>query len=641
MQRDWKVDIDNLAFAKYVKGQALISLVQKGLRYHHLSLTVDENGQQTKSLSPSMFFFGPESAGKESVPTQKESMLKGSDSVRGVSPASTIAPVPRAKPRDAASVAPDELMPQPAKRGRKPAQSLSTDPRQGVTSRKISASNDTEVVNGHSKQLTITPPIGSLTDVEIAHTTNGIHEDKMDIDLDAINGPADAVMEEVVEPPIPPLIPTLTTGESVAIQVVPAKVANLAPTSAVLALDSPRTIKRALWRPSESTALIAQGESFCGVWNLSGHDLHPHSVKPPLTSFFDAGEPGWVTACTWDTYGSFLALATYSEQGQIHLFEGQDLVLFESLPASRRAITMLKWHPDNAQLIGLSPNHEGLEQSNGTIGSTLLSWNVGSGSGGSSPSTLTLPSTVYDIDCVAGSETHDILVACDGAVYRCSTAGGLKIVNQWTTGSNLMGREVWTFIRATNSSTHGRTVIAAATESSSIWLPDRGVFKANAHMGPITGLEVRPRRHSANGEYEDLEIATSDLEGFVKTWRLNEGNSELTCVHQLRFEPRAPLMCLSYSPDGFCLAATSYTTACIWNAQHNYNLMASWEGKEPEWKGSSIKDDELASGGGRSSADADSDGASSSADHTLSWHMDSKRLAFGFGSQVAVIDFQR
>jgi hypothetical protein len=42
LQRDWKVDAESLPFARCVKGHALVSLVQKGLRYHHLSLTIDE-----------------------------------------------------------------------------------------------------------------------------------------------------------------------------------------------------------------------------------------------------------------------------------------------------------------------------------------------------------------------------------------------------------------------------------------------------------------------------------------------------------------------------------------------------------------------------------------------------------------------
>lgn len=47
LQRDWNVDAENLPFAHHIKGQALVSLVQKGLRYHHLSLTIDEVGAFT------------------------------------------------------------------------------------------------------------------------------------------------------------------------------------------------------------------------------------------------------------------------------------------------------------------------------------------------------------------------------------------------------------------------------------------------------------------------------------------------------------------------------------------------------------------------------------------------------------------
>ena len=34
LQRDWKVDTGDLPFAKYIKGQALVSLVQKGTKIY-------------------------------------------------------------------------------------------------------------------------------------------------------------------------------------------------------------------------------------------------------------------------------------------------------------------------------------------------------------------------------------------------------------------------------------------------------------------------------------------------------------------------------------------------------------------------------------------------------------------------------
>ena len=42
LQRDWNVNAEALPFSKHIQGQALVKLVQKGLRYHHLHLTIDE-----------------------------------------------------------------------------------------------------------------------------------------------------------------------------------------------------------------------------------------------------------------------------------------------------------------------------------------------------------------------------------------------------------------------------------------------------------------------------------------------------------------------------------------------------------------------------------------------------------------------
>ena len=42
LQRDWNVNAVALPFAKHIQGQALVKLVQKGLKYHHLQLTIDE-----------------------------------------------------------------------------------------------------------------------------------------------------------------------------------------------------------------------------------------------------------------------------------------------------------------------------------------------------------------------------------------------------------------------------------------------------------------------------------------------------------------------------------------------------------------------------------------------------------------------
>lgn len=637
LQRDWNIDPEGLPFAKHIKGKALINLVQKGLRYHHLSVTVDENGQQTKQLLPSMFFFGPESADEEDQVHEKKALLKNTDLTRAVSPVSTITHTTK-KLRDTASQAVDEGTPQPAKRGRKPAQSLSAD-RNGISVRKVSATTEPDAVNGHvsSRPDRASSSTGD-NNVDESELLNGNHDDRMDVDEEQHTSaePADFTMEDRTED-LPALVPTLTRGSSRAIQVAPAKVSNLVPSSAVLSLEHSQSIVKALWRPTDVATLIAQGDKFCGVWSLTGQNLQPDSVKPIPTSLFSSGDTGFVTAASWNPGGSLLAVATFSEQeGQIHLFDGQELSLLESLPASQRAVTMLRWNNSPFHLVGIAPAKD--DTGNYLSSSTLLSWSLSQGSMIASPESLRLPSMILDITCGHSSGGDEVYAAGEGAIYRCSGFPEVAIDQQWLSPGG-HSRDSWTFVRCEKSSQANPSIIAAAADTASLWAPDRNLIQKNAHNEAITGLEIRTRRHPANGAYRDLEFATSSLDGSIKVWQMSQNSTAFSLLHILQLEPTMPLMSLSYSPDGFCLAAASYNVARIWNAEYNYNLMARWEGQDPEWRGSHIRDEDLASAGGRSSINGD--GMPVSPDHTLAWHADSKKLAFGLGSQVAVINFQR
>lgn len=585
-----------------------------------------------------MFFFGPESAGEDDQSYEKEAMLKDADLARGVSPASTVANATK-KLRDTASMTIDEGTPQPAKRGRKPAQSLSAD-RNGVSARKVSATTDPDAVNGHGPSR---PDLASSSvgenNIDESALVNGNHEDRMDVDNEqpASAEPADLPMADQTEEVLPPLIPTLTRGESRAIQVAPAKVSNLVPSSAILSLESSQNVVKALWQPTDAATLIAQGDKFCGVWNLAGQNLHPDSVKPMPSSLFSSGDIGYVTAAAWNSNGSLFAVATFSEQeGQIHLFDGQELSLLESLPASQRAVTILRWNSSPFRLVGIAPVKE--EDGSYLSSSTLLSWSLTQGSIISAPMSLQLPSTIFDITCGQSSGADEVYAAGEGAVYRCSGFPEIAIDQQWLSPGG-HGRDNWTFIRCEKSSNASPAIIAAAENTASLWAPDRNLIQKHVHDDAITGLEIRPRRHPSNGAYRELEFATSSLDGTIKVWQMNQNSTGFACLHVLQLEPTLPLMSVSYAPDGFCLAGVSYNIARIWNAEYNYNLMASWEGQEPEWRGSHIRDEDLASAGGRSSINGD--GVPASPDHALAWHSDSKRLAFGLGSQVAVINFQR
>lgn len=639
LQRDWNIDPESLPFSKHIKGKALINLVQKGLRYHHLSVTVDENGQQTKNLLPSMFFFGPDTPGDEGPMVHKEPPLKNTDLTRAASPASTIANAPK-KSRDGASVAPDEAAPQPAKRGRKPAQSLLAD-RNGISARKVSATTEPDTVNGHgpSRPEFASSSVGENAAEDVT-LVNGNHEDKMELDNENQTSaePTDVQMEEPVDDILPPLIPTLTNGESRATQMVPAKVANLAPSSAVLGLETSQTIIKALWRPADVATLVAQGDRFCGVWSLTGQNLHPDSVKPMPQNLFSSPDVGFVTAAAWDANGSLLAVATFSEQeGQIHLFDGQELSLIESLPASQRAVTMLKWSPSAFRLIGVAP----VKNDSGDYlpSSTILSWNLAQGPIASAPVSIQLPSTILDVACSHTVRGDEIYAAGESAIYRCTISTDVGVVDQEWMPPNGHNKNGWTFVRCEKYSAANSPIIAAAADTASIWAPDGNLIQQGVHNDAISGLEIRPRRHPSNGAHREMEFATSSLDGTVKIWQLGPTSAGFSCLHILQIGPNSPLMSIAYPMDGFCLAGASYNVVRMWNAENNYNLVASWEGQEPEWRGINIRDDDLASAGGRSSVTGD--GLSTIPDHTLSWHNDNKRLAFGLGSQVAIIDFQR
>ena len=42
LQRAWNPEPQNLPFAPYIRTQALITLVQKGLQYHELERSIDQ-----------------------------------------------------------------------------------------------------------------------------------------------------------------------------------------------------------------------------------------------------------------------------------------------------------------------------------------------------------------------------------------------------------------------------------------------------------------------------------------------------------------------------------------------------------------------------------------------------------------------
>ncbi|KIW24919.1 hypothetical protein, variant [Cladophialophora immunda] len=644
LQRDWNVDAESLPFAKCVKGHALVSLVQKGLRYHHLSLTIDENGRPSKQLNPSMFFFGPES---EKPPRElpDEPVISAPSPIESVSES-------RRQPRDGITNGLQEaLAAQPApKRGRKTAPSSE---RNGSVARKPSASAnrhghasamDVDMLNGHLAPL-VDARSPSATEPgadENGPVINGIKaDDRMDIDEESLA--ADHHNHEPHIELVLPTVHTLATGQSIGVQVAPAKVANLSASTTILQIPSgnnheaSKPLTRIAWRPRDDKLLTAMGDDFCGFWNAA--DQAPDAIGPPrFQELLESGDGKLISAMAWEPNGELLAVATFSDQsGQIHLFDGQELSMLEALPASQRAITSLLWHRKGSHLLGIAPYDSDTADPSQAGGSSILLWDLSKLSGLAEPSTVPVPEILVDVDSAFFDGNGIICAAGQNAVYcfRAFTDIGSK--ERWTSGPS--DGDQWTFIRCAWHGEHDAILVAASAETGSVWMPAQNVLKRGAHDTPITGLELRPRLTSTFNPSWKQEFATSSMDGTIKVWQYDRESNSITSVCKLIIGHGSPIMALSYSPDGFCLAGASYDAARIWNAEHGHNLMATWKDEQNLWRGSQLKDDDMMSTGGISSVNGDT--MQTSSDHALIWDGQSRRLAFGLGSQVALIGFQR
>ncbi|OAP58197.1 hypothetical protein AYL99_07287 [Fonsecaea erecta] len=644
LQRDWNVDAESLPFAKCVKGHALVSLVQKGLRYHHLSLTIDENGRPSKQLNPSMFFFGPES---EKPPRE----VPDEPVVSAPSPNDSITDS-RRQPRDGITNGLQEaLAAQPAlKRGRKTAPSSE---RNGSVARKPSASAnrhvhasamDVDMPNGHLAPLVDarSPSATELGGDDNGPLINGIKGDeRMDIDEESLA--ADHHNHETHIELVLPTVHTLATGQSIGIQVAPAKVANLSASTTILQIPSAtgpeisNSLTHLAWRPGNDQLLTAMGDNVCGFWNAA--DRASDAIGPPrFQELLETGDGKLVSAMAWEPNGELLAVATYSDHsGQIHLFDGQELSMLEALPASQRAITSLLWHRQGSRLLGVAPYGSDTTDPSQAGGSSILLWDLSRLSGLAEPSTVLVPEILVDVDSAFFDGNGIICAAGKNVVYYCRAFTDIGIEHKWI--SDPSEGDSWTFIRCAWHGERDAILVAASAETGALWMPAQNIFKRGAHDSHITGLELRPRLASTFNISWKQEFATSSMDGTIKVWQYDGENNSITSVCKLIIGHGSPIMALSYSPDGFCLAGASYDAARVWNAEHSHNLMATWKDEQSLWRGSQLKDDDMMSTGGVSSLNGDT--IQTSSDHALKWDGQSKILAFGLGSQVALIDFQR
>ncbi|KAJ5976196.1 hypothetical protein N7481_009903 [Penicillium waksmanii] len=448
------------------------------------------------------------------------------------------------------------------------------------------------VTNGHS------------LDARPRKETNG--DESMEVDDESkgsVDGDGDVSMGAEEQAPEP----TLSTGSSAGVQISPAKAADLAPDTALLhANDHVMTTR---WRPRDSTLLVAAGETSCSLWKLS------LSSPPEQNRFLDLkGTSAYVSGVAWDAVGSKLAVATIRdmEKGAITMYNSEGNVV-DLLPDLPRLISGLHWSDDSPQLVVVASDERSSE---------LALWDD-SRRPDVYPPPQAIDSHVYDLAWCG----RNLVFACgDGAVYQCEVDSNIRLTKTFNSRDT---DTAWAFVRSAHTSSYS-VAVAASSTTSSIWIPTHDILIENAHQDAITAIDIRPAEpHSQQNS--TITIASYSIDTFVHVWEVDLDSKQHKRIHRLRLGSSTPALAGSFSPDGYALCAVSQEKLFIWNAERGGEPMATWTAPSSE----QVKEDPDHPTNGQNGH------AAPVPDRDLSWDHDGKKLAYGFGDQMAIVNLQR
>ncbi|EEP80567.1 predicted protein [Uncinocarpus reesii 1704] len=583
LQRGWNHDPQKLPFAPYIKTHGLVTLIQKGLQYYDLEKSVDKNGN---SVSPNVSFFGPGDIQTGAFETAQDSTETKETTIAG-----------NAEPMSTASAGTTPRIDGEIKAQTPTASVPTVNPRDGEASELEKAATKADGVEMEvdrpeqigEPSLTPRPPFSPATAV---------------VDAD---GDVGMIESQEQEPQTP--IFTLTTGQSVGVQVSPIKAADLGPETALIDALGESHVMRTAWRPNDPLTFAAAGDTFCGLWKLSGQ--RP-STPPTRTTLVTSS---CVTAMDWDSTGEMLAVATYDNFfGTITMYDASGTAV-DVLPESPRLVSGLRWAEKGSQVAIVACDGERSE---------LFLW-----SQESRPDSLINPEIIdrpiYD---VVWCTSYHIFACGDGFIYQCNVGENIQVSKTFTSGEKM---EPWTLLK-TLSTNEMPIAVAASTSTAHIWIPTHDIHVETAHHGDITGLEIRPRQKSIKSSVTtSFTVATSSMDDTVKLWNVDLNSKVVQCHYRLFLGAASPALALSFTPDGYAIAAASYTKLSIWCADRGGTPMATWDA-------ASEKPTDEANQEGPMELDLSDE---SMMDRPLSWDSDGKKLALGFGRKMAIINLQR
>ena len=453
--------------------------------------------------------------------------------------------------------------------------------------------------NGYHDPIAPPEPVSptNYSPAEDGQTTNGMDIDE---DADAAGSPT----------PDRPLVLTLTNGESRGVQ--SEKVAELGPQTSILTVPDQTHVELTAWNPKDPTILAVGGEALCRLWYITRTATSGDS--PNHKSYVDILDPSYgslVTTMAWSPNGEVLAVATRDGSsdwvGAVCLWSKMGKALDE-LPAAQDMVLTLRWSPSGNQLLGIT--------SSGNGASSLTLWDIQS-------SQAMLPYPITNIITDAAWTSNNQLTICGHGIIASSLLedGKILALNSRTEGPAI---QLWTHIRY-DSRTH--TTALAAEESGVLGLIDSSdtLRITTAHEAEITALAYQPVPNlSAYPASAPRLVATSSMDGTIKIW---DAKRPFAVVHTLSLGYSTPAMAMSFTPDGYLVAAANSNRVLIWNAEAGGVPKASWKGLLGNLPNGSLTN-------GDDVDESMADDGLGEPNPSLSWDADGGKLALGVGSQV-------
>ncbi|KAL8689657.1 MAG: hypothetical protein Q9218_004719 [Villophora microphyllina] len=600
LQRDWNQDPQSLPFAQHIKTHALVRLVQKGLQYYEIEQSLNQDGDHFLSKA----FFASDARRATSSPrrdvSQDESIVNPSGSPRN------------------------------RKHGREPSTA------NGVHARPPSS--------GPAPKKARRNISGIIPTAEPA-ATNG---DSMDLDQDGFmqheppepisqQSPADEgqmtaegasmdVTDDAPEPDDPRM--TLTDGPSVGVQ--SDKPTELGPETSVLVVPQ-RNVLHAAWNPTDPHVLAVAGDALCRIWSLTKSPDTPQDRTNPNYHFVDIleqGDDSTVTAMAWRPDGKVLAMATKHEDteraAEISLWD-KDGRCIDNLPTAQDMMMALSWDPTGTNLLGLP--------SSGGMSSTVQVWQL--------TTSHTFPAIPLDHVAVQATwiDDHRFLVCGNSLVASFTIGPDNELTHKVHDDPNLMRN--WSHARYDPVT---KTAAIAADDSGNLALMTFNdqtwdQSSTTAHSAVITAMAFQPVPQSSSYyPPSPRRLATSSLDGDIRIWDVTNPFAEL---QHLNFGNANPPMAISFTPDGYLIAAASTNRVLIWNVEAGGVPKAIWRGESPSTHigmgfGSKRED---SNGGMIMDGDSGIGEEEDKYNHNLSWSSDGARLAYAMGNQISIMNF--